>query len=341
MCLDKHVADFQACLHCWFFRNLGDPRATGQPWRLYSFDLSRNDLSDESICTVLDQLKRFDVRLQRLKLAGNKIRQRGVEAITEYVWHNQDSIQELDISDNEISVESPPNDAMSALLRCLYNHTAYPRKISKSETEVEIAPLILQIGGNLIRDPTALLDEILAKGGKSRIRFPSSSDPYPQNGREEEYLSVYLPGVSRQGLTGPISPRVSAVRTGALEAAARDIDSARLPPASTPTGADAGDKDKEKAQLASGGDVVSPDLTEEEARKLQDDVATKLETTEGLPSDDSTKEMLSEYVVCVISAKKTPSEIREELEAFLGDQTESFTEWLLEHVGTFSSSKKK
>jgi len=293
-------------------------------------------------------LKKLDVRLQRLKLAGNKIRQRGVEAITEYVWHCQDSLQELDISDNEISVESPPNDALSALLRCLYNHTAYPRKISKSENEVEVAPMVLQIGGNLIRDPTALLDEIHAKGGKSRIRFPATADAYLLKTGEEEFLSVYLPGVSRQGLTGPISPRVTATRIGTSGAAAKDIDSAshRLPPAAPSAGADTGDEGvKQKAQAASSAEsgevapMAMPDLTEEEARTLQNDVAKKLEDTEGLPSDESTKEMLSEYVVCVVSAKKSPSEIKEELEAFLMDKTEAFTEWLLGHLGTMKKAK--
>lgn len=343
MCLDKHVADFQACLHCWFFRNQGDPRATGQPWRLHSFDLSRNDLSDDSICAVMDQLKRLDVRLQRLRLPGNKIRQRGVEAITEYVWHNQDALQDIDISDNEISVENPPNDALSGLLRSLYNHSSYPRKIQRSDNEVEVAPLVLQIGGNLIRDPTRLLDEIMAKGGKTRIRFPSAPDAYLLKNGEEEFLSVFLPGVSRQGLAGPISPRVSASRTGTSEAAARDIDSAsqRLPPAAGVDTGEEGKKQKPAEILPESGEAgPTPDLTEEEARTLQNDVAKKLESTDGLPSDESTKDMLSEYVVCVVSAKKTPSEIKEELEAFLGDQTKHFTDWLLEHVGKLTKKAK-
>ncbi|CAJ1461467.1 unnamed protein product [Effrenium voratum] len=60
MCQDRHVNDFLLCFQCWLFRTFGDPR--GAPWRLRRLDLSRNSLSDENLCAVLDGLKSQDVR---------------------------------------------------------------------------------------------------------------------------------------------------------------------------------------------------------------------------------------------------------------------------------------
>ncbi|CAJ1353393.1 unnamed protein product [Effrenium voratum] len=124
MCQDRHVNDFLLCFQCWLFRTFGDPR--GAPWRLRRLDLSRNSLSDENLCAVLDGLKSQDVRVERILLSGNRMRAAGLSAVTEYIWNCRDPVIELDLSDNELHGEPGENDGVSALLRCLYNHPSYP-----------------------------------------------------------------------------------------------------------------------------------------------------------------------------------------------------------------------
>ena len=50
-CADKHVANFLDCFRCWLERVQGE-----KPYRLHKLDLSRNNLSDESMVRLLDEL---------------------------------------------------------------------------------------------------------------------------------------------------------------------------------------------------------------------------------------------------------------------------------------------
>lgn len=132
MCEDRHVPDFLLCLHCWLWRSFGDPKQTGKPYRLYGLDISRNHLSDESLCSIIELLQRLDVRVLRLWVQGNRLGSHGLQAITQFVWNCAEPLLEIDISENEVPADSSAelgSDSFSALLRCLYNHQGYPTTV--------------------------------------------------------------------------------------------------------------------------------------------------------------------------------------------------------------------
>eukprot|EP00931_Biecheleriopsis_adriatica_P006148 TRINITY_DN1075_c0_g2_i1.p1 TRINITY_DN1075_c0_g2~~TRINITY_DN1075_c0_g2_i1.p1 ORF type:complete len:529 (+),score=111.09 TRINITY_DN1075_c0_g2_i1:86-1672(+) len=191
MCEDRHVNDFLLCLQCWLWRTFGDPRSSGQPWRLKRLDLSKNSLSDESLCAVIESMKRLDLRVERVFLSGNRLRDAGIAAMTEYLWNCQDALWELDLSDNE----AQDDEKVSALLRCLYNHRSYPVMLEHRK----VLPFLLRLGGNSIRGPDRLLHDIRTKAvkdGREMIRICDSPDSYIQP--HEEFLSVYMPDFLRQ-----------------------------------------------------------------------------------------------------------------------------------------------
>lgn len=211
MCLDKHVPDFLDCLLCWFRRNMGDPKYGGAMyWRLHRLDLSHNDLSDDSIARVVAALRHGDVRVQRLLLSGNRMQCRGVEALTQYIWGCSEAVVELDLADNDIAIAvgADGDDAISALLRCLYNHPSYPRRVAPQELILptdcgragrgtpDHEPLMLRIAGNRVADPEGLLRIMRAKGSADKVRVRSDSQTYSPEG--EEFLSVFLPDFARQ-----------------------------------------------------------------------------------------------------------------------------------------------
>jgi len=80
------------------------------------------------------------------------------------------------------------------------------------------------------------------------------------------------------------------------------------------------------------GDAVDDTLSDEEQRYLEQDVAAQLEDTPGLPPEPGAKEMLSEFVVCLLLAHKRPSEVQEELRGFLASNTAGFVAWLTAHL---------
>jgi len=220
MCQDRHMQDFLLCLHCWLSRNLGDPRSTGRAWRLRCLDLSRNALSDRYVLDLMDTLKRLDVRVERLRLSGNCISERGLVAITEYIWNCPNPLLELDIADNQIMVETAPrgnaanSDAFSALLRCLYNHASYPYTVEDGKHGRKVAPLLLKAGGNMVQDPTRLVHDIETNGGKEHVRICTTSDWYPH--KSEEFLSVCLPDFFA---TQRVQPFTGSCGSGGMERA--------------------------------------------------------------------------------------------------------------------------
>ncbi|CAK9009137.1 Uncharacterized protein SCF082_LOCUS10188, partial [Durusdinium trenchii] len=77
----------------------------------------------------------------------------------------------------------------------------------------------------------------------------------------------------------------------------------------------------------------TPVLSEEEQKKLQAEVGRKLQKLDGLPSDQSTCDMLSEFTVCMLVARKPPLEVETELASFLGkDYAAKVAAWFLKHV---------
>lgn len=201
MCEDKHIPDFLLCLQSWLWNNQGDPRSTGRPWRIGCLDLSRNKLSNDSISKVLDMMKCVDVRVERLWLAGNLLEASGMTLVSEYIWNCLDPVMELDLADNEVVADAAAgSDAMSGLLRCLYNHSSYPRIVSEKDASgsTKVVPLTIYIGGNFIRNPKRILQGIKA-GREQRVQIRKTADPYRYKG--EEFLAIFLPNFAEQNAT--------------------------------------------------------------------------------------------------------------------------------------------
>lgn len=70
----------------------------------------------------------------------------------------------------------------------------------------------------------------------------------------------------------------------------------------------------------------------EEERLLIDDISGQLERLSHGPKDEESKAMLAELTVCMLIAKKRPSEVTKELESFLGEHSPEFVQWLSGHV---------
>jgi len=78
--------------------------------------------------------------------------------------------------------------------------------------------------------------------------------------------------------------------------------------------------------------VLGRALNEREQKLLQEQVSKRLQGMEGLPSVESTREMLAEFLVCMVVVRKGLPAIRAELETFLGRQAPSFLDWFVYHV---------
>lgn len=229
LCKDQHVADLLACVESWLMRELGVPSMSGQPWRLGRLDLARNGLSDESIAGILERMKHWGLRLRRLDLDSNRAAGRTGTALVDYVWNCQDeAIVEIGLADNMLTVDASQgaDDPISALLRCLYNHPAYPLR-TQTDAGNKTWPLVLRLAGNNIVGGQSLLVRIQDQGGASHIRFCSSSDGYV--GASEEYLSVFLPDFDRQRTTQ--APTTANAGVAPPMQSAQEADASQMPDA--------------------------------------------------------------------------------------------------------------
>merc|ERR1712118_586087 len=98
--------------------------------------------------------------------------------------------------------ETPDNDCVSALLRCVYNHTHYPRRkpVDRLPHLTSVVPLVIRLQGNQARSPTLLLDMIESKGGgAARVLFKDDPDPFvPKSEAEQLLLVAHLPNFEAQ-----------------------------------------------------------------------------------------------------------------------------------------------
>lgn len=390
MCRDKHVPDFLQCLKCWLWHHQGDPRVIGRPWRIRCLDLSRNGLSDSSVVHVMGDLQRMDLRVERLRLAGNGIEAKGLAKVTEYTWNCPDALLELDLSDNQVDADpdvgpQPGSDLVSGLLRCFYNHSSYPRIVTGRDGAAQVLPLMLLMGGNRVKEPARLLKYIEAKGGKKHVKILASPEPYVHVGKE--YLSVCLPNFleqagarkkrsrsghrvslkaakvpapgaekpekkakkARRSTPAPAaneepehwSPRRSSSADAGKRAAPRRAEKAKKSRRGDRPAAAAAPPARARSTSGSPGKVpattavpgASLNLSEEEQQALQLEVGNKLETLGGLGQEEGSRDMLSEFVVCMAVASKPQEEIHGELEAFIGDEAATaFVEWFTKHM---------
>jgi len=74
--------------------------------------------------------------------------------------------------------------------------------------------------------------------------------------------------------------------------------------------------------------------------RLQEQVDAQLRRMEGLPNEESTREMLAEFVVCMVVAKKSMADMEVELVNFLGEHTKTFTAWFAKHMASFSENTR-
>jgi hypothetical protein len=68
-------------------------------------------------------------------------------------------------------------------------------------------------------------------------------------------------------------------------------------------------------------------LSDAAQQTLQQEVREKLSSFKGVCSEDATRDMLSEFVVCMAVAGKSNQEIQGELKTFLRDEVGSFVKW--------------
>jgi hypothetical protein len=82
---------------------------------------------------------------------------------------------------------------------------------------------------------------------------------------------------------------------------------------------------------AAGGQQVKI-LDQAEQKVLQQAIGDRVDQIDGLPSDEATRDMLSEFVVGRVVARKSANEINTELRDFLGDHSTTLWGWLVKHA---------
>jgi hypothetical protein len=243
-------------------------------------------------------------------LAGNRIQRPGVHSITEFAWDSVEALRELDLSENEIAVSGDLNgdDPVSALLRCFYNHSAYPRRIVRTEwvpgrrEAFDLEPLILRLNGNFIKDPVRLLGQVCEKGGRERVRLRPGPEVY--HPCCEEFLSLCLPDFSRQ----------------------RGSTASAIPAAQS-------DSQKQEEWSA-------PDLDDLEERLVQQALAERLSASAGESalsgeSSDAARWTIAGLALALVDSGKPSGKIVSELESFVGNAyARPLLEWLVSHLRT-------
>mmetsp|Transcript_103564 Transcript_103564/g.163515 ORF Transcript_103564/g.163515 Transcript_103564/m.163515 type:complete len:211 (+) Transcript_103564:115-747(+) len=79
-------------------------------------------------------------------------------------------------------------------------------------------------------------------------------------------------------------------------------------------------------------------IPESEVKALQEEINRKIGKFAALPKEESSREMLSEFVVCMAIAGKGGKEIERELAPFLADEAKNFVKWFGKHIQRFKKS---
>jgi hypothetical protein len=268
--------------------------------------------------------------------------------------------------------ETPGSDGVSALLRCLYNHAKYPQIVTGQNGAAQVLPLVLHLGGNRIKEPAKLLKNIEAKGGKKHVKIRPSPEPYEHVGKEylsiclPEFLDQAVPETrerhrkrnrSRSGHKERKRAKVTLTPAAAkgVEKPKKSKKSKKEPehwrpasPQSSEAGAGAGASSAARSGSASPAPAPAKKeavgastpkgsrsallITDEEQRGLQREVGEKIGSFAGLPSEDSTRDMLSEFVVCMAVAGKGSEEIKKELQTFMPEEASAFAKWFSHRI---------
>lgn len=88
---------------------------------------------------------------------------------------------------------------------------------------------------------------------------------------------------------------------------------------------------RRKAENDEGAPLLEQLLSDNDRSALMADIVGRLATLEGLPEDEGeegTKEMLAEYIVCLLVEKKGVRVVQRELQGFLEDRAKAFVTWL-------------
>lgn len=92
------------------------------------------------------------------------------------------------------------------------------------------------------------------------------------------------------------------------------------------------------ADETSGAKAAALLIPESEQKALQDEISRKLGKFAALPNEDASREMLSEFVVCMAIAGKGGAEIERELVPFLAGEAANFVKWFGKHIQRFKKS---
>eukprot|EP00927_Polykrikos_kofoidii_P017158 TRINITY_DN17785_c0_g1_i1.p1 TRINITY_DN17785_c0_g1~~TRINITY_DN17785_c0_g1_i1.p1 ORF type:complete len:588 (+),score=97.49 TRINITY_DN17785_c0_g1_i1:51-1766(+) len=261
----------------------------------------------------------------------------------------------------------PNSDTVSALLRCFYNHASYPRAKAATSAggKTKAVPLLLKLAGNHILHPKRLLKEIQAKVGKKHLRICQDTDPFSPDG--DEFLAVCVPDITKQRrpedafvqLVQPVQP-VQPVQTAAV-VASRQASEDKPGSASASRSRSRGRRRRrkqrkhskrslsgrgtERKSRSSNGAALDeatkaandkpldpawplPPLDEAAQAAWQKLVHERLGAISDMPPEASTRNMLAEYVVCMLVARKGKEEIQKELHTFIEDEAASLVEWI-------------
>eukprot|EP00397_Hematodinium_sp_SG-2012_P019027 GEMP01019533.1.p1 GENE.GEMP01019533.1~~GEMP01019533.1.p1 ORF type:complete len:450 (+),score=89.51 GEMP01019533.1:3-1352(+) len=156
---DRHVDSFIHVLGKFLYT------LNGPPYRLSGLDLSHNNLADESLCKILEFVRRMDIRLDRgrLLLNGNRMTAKSIQKLEEVIWACPDPIQRLVLSHNRIGHED-----VATILRTVYNHHSYPWR----DENDNLWPLTLELTGNPgMQHLKGTVSEAEKQGGEDKVAF--------------------------------------------------------------------------------------------------------------------------------------------------------------------------
>jgi len=140
--------------------------------------------------------------------------------LTEYIWNCQQALVELDLRDNEVEA-----DAVSALLRCFYNHPGYPYTVMLPGQEgvggrdaPQVMPLLLHLSGNhngagtrnSPSPPPLVLKEGPGAAANGALKALAKED---QKALQDEVEGVSTPSTSAEGATTSSAARAVSTST--------------------------------------------------------------------------------------------------------------------------------
>merc|ERR1719265_1585736 len=96
-----------------------------------------------------------------------------MKALAGYVWHSQEPLYELILSDNRTT-----DAGVEELLRCLYNQTIHPPRMPGASGE-QAFPLRLELRNNWLQDSQALVKRVESAGSAGAVQLVATPGDGP------------------------------------------------------------------------------------------------------------------------------------------------------------------